>query len=112
MPAGLRGRALGAAETLGGFFFVFFGRCFLRFLVDGWCVIKAEVLCGVQFSDGVLLAASVVASVSPFVLDSRYRKQDFRKPGYADWLSDDLVVNWFGIQASRRFPFLRDFLQN
>ena len=28
------------------------------------------------------------------------------------WGSSDLVVNWFGIQASRRFPFLRDSLQN
>ena len=28
------------------------------------------------------------------------------------WDSIDLVVNWFGIQASRRFPFLRDFLKN
>ena len=27
------------------------------------------------------------------------------------WDSNDLVVNWFGIQAGRRFPFLRDFLQ-
>ena len=27
------------------------------------------------------------------------------------WDSSDLVASWFGIQASRRFPFLRDFIR-
>ena len=70
---------MGSAKTLSCFslFFVVVSG-FLHFLVDGWCVIKGEVLCGVRFSDGVLL----VEPVSPFVLDPRYRKQNLRKPGY------------------------------
>ena len=49
-------------------------------VVFGFLHFKGEVLCGVRFPDGVLL----VESVSPFVLDVRYRKQNLRKPGYVD----------------------------
>ena len=42
MSPGVRGRALAAAETLGGFFLVFLVSGFFHVLVDGWCVIKGS----------------------------------------------------------------------